>query len=469
MSLLTAERDPSWIGCVDFGTALSKAAMVRARPRNEVLPSDIVPLAIAERDGVGARNPLLLPSVVYIDDKTIVFGQEAEDAALRGEQRQRHAFRSLKQYLSTHDLEDLDGPLPIEIDPTGKYTPRAALELFLAHLLERAGASARKEGKPWPVRLRIARPAWDRERADQGEQELKAIVRHAFALVDALGKKLSARGGLDHKTAMKALEAARAAPAPDDERLFQLDRNRGASVLEATAVAAGSIRDTGRRVVAVADIGGGTSDFGAFMTGLPGRAVLAEIDGSADALRQAGDHLDMLLVGHVLNELGYQPDDPAGRGVASRIRRRQRQYKEALFSDGEISIDVGDEVVTLTVAELLDDKRVQEFARTLRERFDRTLRVAIACAEAYPHPTHGGRTRVEILLTGGGHALPMVRDLYEHPSRDWTYAAAAPDFAQRPEHFDFHTARRQLVVAVGGALRDLPVVTAAVRIASPAT
>ena len=60
--------------------------------------------------------------------------------------------------------------------------------------------------------------------------------------------------------------------------VFERNREGSASVLEATAVAAGSIRETGRRVVAVADIGGGTSDFGAFITGLPGRDVLGEID-----------------------------------------------------------------------------------------------------------------------------------------------------------------------------------------------
>ena len=42
------------------------------------------------------------------------------------------------------------------------------------------------------------------------------------------------------------------------------------SVREATAVASGSIRDNGRRVVVVVDIGGGNSDFGAFATGWHG-------------------------------------------------------------------------------------------------------------------------------------------------------------------------------------------------------
>jgi hypothetical protein len=55
-------------------------------------------------------------------------------------------------------------------------------------------------------------------------------------------------------------------------------------------------------VVVVADIGGGTSDFGAFMTGLPGRGVLAEVDKSSGIRRLAGDRLDELLMLHICNQ-----------------------------------------------------------------------------------------------------------------------------------------------------------------------
>jgi hypothetical protein len=143
--------------------------------------------------------------------------------------------------------------------------------------------------------LRIARPAWEEKRAQGGENALKGLVRDAFALIDELGSTLASKGGISHKVARSSLRAVSSGLAADDSEIFKLDAKGRASVLEATAVAAGSIRDSGRRVVAVADIGGGTSDFGAFMTGLPNRNVLAEIKGSSGILREAGDYIDMQL------------------------------------------------------------------------------------------------------------------------------------------------------------------------------
>ncbi|MBO0755557.1 MAG: hypothetical protein J2P54_06825 [Bradyrhizobiaceae bacterium] len=469
MSLLTSSRDASWIACVDFGTALSKLVMVEAVDRADLKPEHIKPLAVAVRPEFRPRNPYLLPSVIFLTDTNVLFGQEAEEAAIRAEHTGRHAFTSPKQYLSTHDAEDLDQPLPKDIDPTGKFTPRDLLKLFLAHMLERAGDDAKQQRLPWPVLLRIARPAWDAKRAQDGERTLKELVRHALTLVDKLGSKLASKGGLPQKAALAALKAlSRGAPTADgDAKIFKLDDYGRASILEATAVASGTIRDSGRRVVAVADIGGGTSDFGAFMTGLPNKNVLAEINNSSGILREAGDALDMHLRRYILAQAGLLPDDPAARGVSNRLHVRARANKEMLFTEGQLTVEIGDDTLDVTLDEFLADEHVAAFSGRLRDRFHHTLSLAVSCAQQHRQP-YGNRTRVEIMLTGGGYNLPMIRSLYENPSVPWSYAAPAPDLAERPEDLDFHSVRRQLAVAIGGAVRDLPRQAAPIRLEQPA-
>jgi len=465
MSVLTASRDPNWIACVDFGTALSKLVMVESVDRADLRPGHVKPLAVAARPEFKPRNPYLLPSVIFISDAAVLFGQEAEEAAIRAERTGRQAFTSPKQYLSTHDTEELDHALPKEIDPTAKFTARNLLKLFLAHMLERAGDDAKQQGLPWPVLLRVARPAWDDKRAQVGERTLKELVRDAFALVDKLGAKLASKGGVPHKVALSALKSLSIGAATDDDKIFKLDARGRASVLEATAVASGTVRDTGRRVIAVADIGGGTSDFGAFMTGLPKRNVLAEINGSSGILREAGDYLDMHLRRYILAQAGLLSDDPAGRGVANRLLARARLNKEMLFTDGQLTVEIGDDILEVALDGFLADEHVAAFSTRLRDRFHNTLSTAVSCAQNH-RQLNGKRTPVEIMLTGGGHGLPMIRSLYDNPSVPWTYTDPALDLAERPEDLDFHAVRRQLAVAIGGAVRDLPVQSASLRLES---
>jgi hypothetical protein len=118
--------------------------VVRRKPRKSLTSADVAALAIGERDGVASRNRLLLPSIVYVTDQAVVFGEEAQTAAIRGERLDREAFVSPKQYLSTREAEELDEPLKSKIDPTGAYTARQLLALFLAHLLVQAGRAAKR-------------------------------------------------------------------------------------------------------------------------------------------------------------------------------------------------------------------------------------------------------------------------------------------------------------------------------------
>lgn len=468
MSMLTAPRNRDWIGCIDFGTAMSKAAAVKRKPRTELTNADVKPLAIGVRDGLGSLNNLLLPSVIYVDDqgKGILFGEEAEKAARRGERRGRRAFVSPKQYLSVCDPEALDELLDEDIDPIGRYTPRKLLALFLAHLLVQAGRAAATAGVPWPVPLRIARPAWDDERAKAGELALRALVLEAFAIVDALGGQLSEAGGVPHDAARAALSAAmkdkrfrNPAAFPD---VFEVSSNHSASVLEATAAAAGAIGDTGRRVIVVADIGGGTSDFGAFMTGLPGRGVLSEVNQSAGILRLAGDRLDELLECYILAQARIGSNNPGSRSVVARVRANQRAYKELLFTSGEVVIELIDDYLTVTKDAFLADPGVQNFRNLLRSTFRRTLEHAVACARE--HPLEGHATPIKILLTGGGRSLPMVQEFLLDPPLQVQLGEALPEIPEGQLDESFLAVRAQLAVAIGGAVLDLPRQTAPVRI-----
>jgi hypothetical protein len=448
-------QEHGWICCIDFGTALSKCALVATVDR-EILTQkreyvDLVPLAA----GSGG-NPYLLPSVIYLSNDRILFGREAEDAAKRTEHDERRAFTSSKQYLSTRDPKELDLPLPKSVDPRGRFTARKLLKLYLAYVLERTKYHMDLEDKPWPVPLRIARPAWDRSRALEAEKTLKELVRGAMALVGKLGSKLSAHGGIAQTTARTALEKLQEDPADDSH--FALV-NGNATILEATAVASGSIRPLGRRVVAVADIGGGTCDFGAFMTGYGEAPVIAEVRESSHILRDAGDFLDMLLRRLILSKAGILEDSPAGAGVSNRLRVHERRNKEDLFRDKKISIEINDTYLDVTLEELLNIEHTIKFAERLKSEFHKTLTCAVNCAKHWPQ-LDGGRTKVEILLTGGGHQLPMVRDLIEKPSVMWEYTTPAPDLIERPEELEFASVAGQLTVAIGGAIRDLPKLTA---------
>lgn len=455
---LIASRDTSAIGCLDFGTAFSKVAIVDAERTDDLDERSVYMLPIGESI---SNNPLLLPSLLFVSDDGVLFGQAAEREARRQEARGRSAFMSPKQHLSTYALDSLDDPLPSDIDPQGAYTARKLITLYLAFMVRRAEWAAVKLKAPWPVPFRVARPAWDAERAQWGEEVLRDMVRYALLLSERFDRELLASEALPHSQINAAFNELPASAVRPDEEVFVVSEQDSVTVSEATAVGAGSIRPRGRRVVVVADIGGGTSDFAAFMTGLPGRNILAEISGSANVLREAGDFLDMQLRRILSEKAGLLPDDPAARGAMAVLRARQRQLKETLFLEGRLIQDFGDFSIQLAVEEFLGDERVKEFADRLRRTFLKTADLAISCAKSFSPPGH--RVKVEILATGGGHALPMVSDMVSTLPGDWEYTRIRPEIfrtrdSQKAEDFI------RLAVAIGGAVRELPKETAPINL-----
>jgi hypothetical protein len=111
----------------------------------------------------------------------------------------------------------------------------------------------------------------------------------------------------------------------------------------------------------------------------------------------------------------------------------------------------------------LADTRVRAFAERLRSKFSETLAFAVAAARQNPLGLDR-QTPVEVLLTGGGHSLPMVKDFVTNSPMPWKYLEASPEIPDGPLEEDFRAVHRQLAVTIGGAVRDLPRETAGVRV-----
>src|SRR5258706_9787993 len=102
------------------GSKSAPHSMVRALDREELTKSDIQALPISVSSDYRGRNEWLLPSVLFITENPILFGDQAEQEAIRAEGSAHEDFSSPKQYLSTYDLAQYDALLAKAIDPTGK-------------------------------------------------------------------------------------------------------------------------------------------------------------------------------------------------------------------------------------------------------------------------------------------------------------------------------------------------------------
>ncbi|MEO1029290.1 MAG: hypothetical protein AAFX02_09575 [Pseudomonadota bacterium] len=448
---LFSKRSEGAIGCIDFGTAFSKFAIVETTESKGLGEEKIHPLAIGQDIHF---NRYLLPSILFLTEDEVLFGQPAEKAALRQSTEGRRAFTSLKRYISTSAIGSLNEALPADIDPTETYTASELITAYLAYLLHRAELAAQAEKLAWPPKLRVARPAWDAERTKLGEPMMRGFVRHAFILFDRLEAKIGSEGGVSHTDLRAALsEIPDTSDFPDSE-IFHFTESGTATVCEAAAVAAASVRYPGPRIVVIADIGGGTSDFSAYATHHGRSLILEEVKGSTRSLGEAGDALDACVLDQLMRKSGLPDQDPLLEPSRIVLQARQRELKEILFSEGQVIADVGDVSVILTEAEFLADPVVAAFSQRLKDTFLETVGVAVSAAQKAAET--GFHMPIEIMPTGGGFALPMVAEMIETIPHEWRFIPAAPDlFQSRNPDFDLNF--RQLAVSVGGALKDLPI------------
>lgn len=463
LTLLRTPPDPGWLACVDFGTAFSKICVVRRHEAGNTTLDHVRPLRLGPEVTTGSRS-FFAPSTLYVVQNRIHFGARALQVSSNHSDPSRACFQSPKQVLSEMASGALDVPPPASQDPTQSFTRGELMVLLLAHLIWNANASSWEEGLKALPRLRFARPAWRPEHLRHGEAQLLTLFARGFAVAGTLGRELVDRDGLTVARARAVLDLPRS-----DAELVGLMKDRmevgddradsikRGFVPEATAVAAAAIHpEAGQRhVFVVVDVGAGTADFGAFVA-VPGRGDgrIGELQRGQRVILRAGNFLDEQVVALVRDKAGLAEGMPAAVAPLAYLRREAARLKQEIFDHKRIKVQLpNDEFITVKLEELLARPPLKQFSKELWERFSEAFETAVDFTRGLsPTPRF-----IEVILTGGGSELPMVRALISEASREGKFPVrlieAAPAWSRRAT---WRTAFAQLAVAVGGAMPAMP-------------
>jgi molecular chaperone HscA len=443
LSLLRQKQTDRWIAAIDFGTTYSKAAMVRVK-EGRVAQDDVVLLSLAEDGGY------LLPSALFIHNDRIVFGRRAFELSADVADPGRLRFESPKRLVSKLNRDELRRLAPAAIDPSGRFTNGELLTLLLGYLACRFDLALKGQEQHLqgllPL-LRISRPAWSLENEEDGEKLLAEHLGRAFVLARTLEDGFADADGLATDRARAALDAVDGAG--DDlgaELRRLLMRKPGGEdcidrgfVPESTAVAAAYIepRRGQGMVMVVSDVGGGTSDFGVFLSapGAAERGRIGEIVRGRVCLERGGDDLDAIVYAYLRGVNELVEGLPAHQARLARLKRGIRTYKETLFRDGELLGEIeGD------LKDLLQQPALKAFALEIQRAFSTPNRIAL--------DYWGPNRELRIIRTGGGATLPFVVSLGGGPD-----GPAPPDWMTDP-NYQIHYP--QMAVAIGAAMPVMP-------------
>lgn len=405
-SCLDADCDDSAVMCIDFGTAFSKAAIWR---NGATIPA---PLDLA-RGADPARSGVLLDSAAYISDGKIFFGPAAVERYRLEDAPARALFSSPKELL-THEVARLDLERPgIAVDPTGLFTSRALLTLYLGYLTAVACAVL-PDGIRRSVKRRYAAPGWDNAQADTKSAEMGIAARSlGDLLVDAqiLADTVDIaewRAGLDVQVASALGTAIR------NQR-----NSRGSSavpfieraVLEAVAAGSG-IRDrfeNKRPQVLVIDVGAGTTDIGVFkfVNAIDGRGVCAPYAGGMRAIQTAGNQLDEALIGLAVQKVGIAADSEAARRFSRRLKSTVRDAKATLCENGAVEIEILDfPVARIELPEFVKTPIVSHYLGQFQSAVVQALEGSGASFRSFSDDS-------VVVFTGGGGSLPFLREIFD--------------------------------------------------------
>ncbi|MCF7989104.1 MAG: hypothetical protein K9M02_01540 [Thiohalocapsa sp.] len=354
-----------------------------------------------------------LHSAVYIDDDgKLWFGAEAEEYCGRdAPDGSRQVMDNIKHWLSLGQVDaEVDGKFnPTDISVTYADIILAYLTFLtwsvnkaLEHLEQPPG------GYPRNLNRRFAMPCLSGADFKEVQYRLRKYLGEAQVLADTFFADL--RKGLPLQRFVQAVRLLR----EGGRREYKFVRE---GITEPLGVAGTLLNYYSEKphhmVVMVIDVGAGTIDFSVYRMHVdPERdiSIAIEAAGSVDGVTEAGNHLDLALMGLILQYCGIAPE----QGIPDRfqwyLQRNIREFKEELFDQGETTISHDGYEVTIKLDQFLATPGVTDFKNALDQKMVGILESInkdwidlIGASQRIPYLT--------VALTGGGASLPMVREL----------------------------------------------------------
>ncbi|MCS4279856.1 hypothetical protein [Stenotrophomonas rhizophila] len=456
-TLLLPDVDSNYRVCMDFGTAMSKATFVKDDASGF---EHVQVLRLGIPGDQEQIDEVMLVSSVFIDAEGLIwFGQRAVEQAQLAPEGRNLRMDNIKRALSEGVLGE---PVPSAFNPTSEdLTNEDVVLAYLAFFTWAVNQSLKQDVDATHVSRNFARrfamPCFPRANAKIVESKLKILLGEAQILSDTFEHEMNS--GLHLKDFLSACEQLRS-----QSRNYDFIK---CSVTEPLGVAGSllSWNSSQDSLALVVDIGAGTSDFSLYRLnvvvdedGEITNATAGEVDKTARGITEAGNHLDKLLLGHILKKAGVSSSDPRFKVITHDLERSIRDYKESLFNGGVAAVTLKNgESVEVTLEEFLSLDTVGAFEQSLRTTLIETLE------SSHPDWIQWVRANASryltVVLTGGGAMLPMARKLTE--GFVTAHGISIPVIAAKPfpewlskDYPDLEDHYSRIAVSLGGARQN---------------
>ncbi|WP_061039694.1 hypothetical protein [Vibrio coralliirubri] len=387
--------------CLDFGTAMSKATLISEETDDDAIEDiEVISLGIPGDQEEISEN--MLVSSVFIDDLgKIWFGQAAVQMShIQPPDTHRQRLDNIKRYLSEEGLSSEVGK---QFNPTSSQITYEDMVLaYLSYFTWAMNQATSLQGIDKNILRRFAMPCFDKMKHVQVVNKLKQLLGEAQILADTFDLQFSS--GIELDDFLNAITQIR-----KKNLKFNFIRE---DVTEPLGVAGSLIswQENVNSLVMVIDIGAGTSDFSLYRMKYDEKlkkSAALEIKDSNRGITEAGNHLDKLLQGVILNKADIRQGNPLYLNTFGALNLHLRDYKEALFRDGFISATLfNGDVVEITLDEFMALPQVESFSKSLKECMQEILNnISPSFVHAAPN------NALAVALTGGGAQLPMVKVL----------------------------------------------------------